>query len=371
MQNAALILPLVERLYAAVGRPEAWGPALASVVALLRAGHAVLHLEGANGAAPGFAACAGLDARDQARFVSPEAARLSAPWAGKAPVGTAFSNLSLWSEPEFERSDFYNEVVRPAGGYFGAGAIRPLPSGAMMLAVCRPRDAGDFGAEDLAMVQTVSLHLAAAVDLHLRLGASEKRYASLTGLLDKLDDGVVLLDARGSVVFVNAPASRILSDKDGLILTSSGLTPAIADTGRRLREAIASATTDVATGNVAICVERPSRRLPLLLTVVPIRRLGAEINGALSPCVAVFIAHTDAPMAIDRTTLADTFRLTRRESEVAALLATGHSTAAIAAMLGVSTPTVRQYIKHAFDKTGTHSQNALTALVRRFMPPPR
>jgi DNA-binding CsgD family transcriptional regulator len=369
MQNAALILSAVERLYAAVGRPEAWEPALACVVALLRAGHAIVHLESANGTVPGFAACAGLDARDQARFGSPEAVRLNASWAAKAPVGAAFTNQSLWSEAEFERSLLYNEIIRPAGGYYGAGAIRPLPSGVLMLAVCRSRGVGDFGAADLATIETVSLHLAAAVDLHLRLGAGEHHYASLTRLLDKLDDGVVLLDARGGVVFVNAPASRILSDKDGLMLTGAGLTPTIADTGRRLREAIACAATDAAIGDVTVRVERPSRRLPLLLTVAPIGRLGTEIYGAPSPCVAVFIADADAPIAIDRATLADTFGLTRRESEVAALLATGHSIGAIAAMLGVSTPTVRQYVKHAFEKTSTHSQNALTALVRRFMAP--
>lgn len=371
MQNAALILPVVERLYSAAGRPEAWEPALASIVALLRAGHAIFHLEGENGAAPGFGACAGLDAHDRARFASPEAARLNASWAGRAPVGTAFSNSSLWSEREFERSGFYNELVRPAGGYYAAGAIRKLPSGVLTLAVCRPRGASDFGAEELAMVQDVSLHLAAAVDLHLRLGAGEHRYASLTRLLDKLDDGVVLFDAWGAVVFVNAPALRILSDKDGLMLTGAGLTPAIADTGRRLREAVAAAATDAGVGNVTIRVERPSRRLPLLLTVVPIGRLGAEVAGARSPCVAVFMTDADAPIAIDCAALADTFGLTRRESEVAALLATGHSIGAIAAALGISTPTVRQYVKHVFDKTSTHSQNALTALVRRFVQPPR
>jgi len=57
-----------------------------------------------------------------------------------------------------------------------------------------------------------------------------------------------------------------------------------------------------------------------------------------------------------RLWLADAFRLTRREVDVADLLVRGADPALIARTLGISLDTVRTHLKHVYRKTNTHSQ---------------
>jgi diacylglycerol kinase family enzyme/DNA-binding CsgD family transcriptional regulator len=116
-----------------------------------------------------------------------------------------------------------------------------------------------------------------------------------------------------------------------------------------------------------IRIERPSHRPALLLTVLPIWRLGAGVPGAGTPRAVIFITEPDAPLPIDRLAIAEAFRLTRRESEIAALLADGLDLETIAARLGAGRGTVRDHLKHLFQKTGARSQVALVALLRGFV----
>jgi DNA-binding CsgD family transcriptional regulator len=108
-------------------------------------------------------------------------------------------------------------------------------------------------------------------------------------------------------------------------------------------------------------LSRPSGRPPLLATLLPI---GGALPGLRAPQVAVFIAEPDAPPALDRAALADTYRLTCRETEIAALLAGGLALETIAARLGIGIGTARNHLKRVFDKTGTSSQAALVASLR-------
>ena len=85
----------------------------------------------------------------------------------------------------------------------------------------------------------------------------------------------------------------------------------------------------------------------------------------------MFITEADVSGAIDRTAVADTFRLTQREADVALLLAAGHDLIGVAAQLGLSHSTVRSHLKRVFDKTDVHSQAALLALLRGFVAPSR
>jgi DNA-binding CsgD family transcriptional regulator len=69
--------------------------------------------------------------------------------------------------------------------------------------------------------------------------------------------------------------------------------------------------------------------------------------------------------------IADAFLLTRRESEVAGLLAEGLDLQGIARALGIEATAVRQYLKRVFGKTGVHTQATLVALIRGFADPCR
>ena len=66
--------------------------------------------------------------------------------------------------------------------------------------------------------------------------------------------------------------------------------------------------------------------------------------------------HTDSPLHL----------LSARERQVLALLGQGYRPRSIAEKLGVSPDTVRNHLKSMFRKTGTHSQEELTEMLRSF-----
>jgi DNA-binding CsgD family transcriptional regulator len=120
---------------------------------------------------------------------------------------------------------------------------------------------------------------------------------------------------------------------------------------------------------VRLALERPSHRPPLQLAFLPIWRLGAMVPGAGSAAVAIFLTVPGAVPSIGRQMVADAFRLTKRESEIAVSLAEGQDLAITAQTLGIRVAAARQYLKRVFDKTGVHNRAALVALIRGFAEP--
>jgi DNA-binding CsgD family transcriptional regulator len=233
--------------------------------------------------------------------------------------------------------------------------------------VCRPPRADAFDSADVTVLRVLAPHLAVVTELHARLRTVEHSHSGLARLLDRLDNGVILTDASAQPSMINDRAARIIAEADGLTVDASGLMASTPAATQRLREAIAAMSRDTGIGPQRIRLDRPSRRLPLLLTVFPIWRLDATVPGVGSTRVAVFITEPDAPLPIDQATVAETFRLTRRESEIAALLAEGISRDMIARRLGLGRGTVREHLRHVFEKTGSRSQPALVALLRGFI----
>jgi DNA-binding CsgD family transcriptional regulator len=363
MDHAADILRVTERLYAAAAAPEAWGPGLDAVVDLLHADHAVL-VGRENGSADGpFVATARVDASDLARFFSTEGTRLMTPLFGAVPMGIV-ARAAIMSDADFARSAAYNELIRPMNGFHGLHA-RHDPG--FIFNVCRPRRADNFDPMEVETLRLLAPHLATALELQARLQAAERGNTSFVHVLDRLATGVILTDGSAYPTLLNAQAERIIAEVDGLTMDSAGLAASTPAATRNLREAIAAAGRDTAVEARRLRLERPSHRLPLLATVQPIWRLGAAVPGAGSARVAVFLTEPDAPLPIDRLAVAETFRLTQRESEIAVLLADGLDREMIASRLGIGRGTVREHLRHVFEKTGARSQAALVALLRGFV----
>jgi DNA-binding CsgD family transcriptional regulator/PAS domain-containing protein len=360
------ILQIAERLYAAAMSPEQWQDALARTVKLFSGEHAILQSLGAAFGETQFAVSDGIDPRDLARAMTPEAMRLAAPLVRGIPVGVS-TRAEAIPDYEFERSGFYNEILQPMNGFHSLNAHNVDATGGVFLSICRSRRAGNFDAAETAMLRALTPHLWTAIDLRRRLLVAEQRHESFARALDRLADGVILTDAFARILFVNTRASRIAAEADGLSLNGGSLASASPVVTRRLREAIA-AVSRAAEGR-RIAVPRPSHRPPLLLAVLPVWRLGIELAGAGTPRAAIFITEPDAPRTIDRSAVADIFRLTPRESEIAVLLAGGADLATIAVQLGLRLGTVRDHLKQVFEKCGARSQAALVALLRGFVDP--
>ena len=286
---------------------------------------------------------------------------------------------SFVSDREFERSAYYNEVVRLIDGFYSVHFCEQNERSESTVTFCRSRHRDDFEHDAIAMVHALRPHFITALEFGRRLRLAETRSTDFALALEHVQAGLILTDAVGQPLYFNAKAAGIVAEADGLMLTHMGLAAAMPPATDKLREAIAAlAAPDgeimlarngapAVSEGTRMLIARPSGRPPLLLLLLSLRRLDINFSGAPAPRVAIFIDDDDTGNVIDRDAMADMFRLTARESDIAILLAEGAEPATIARRLGIGIGTVRFHLKHVLAKTETHSQVTLAALVRRFV----
>jgi DNA-binding CsgD family transcriptional regulator len=344
--------------------PAPWRPALRGMVDLLGADHAMIAVHDTANGQSLLLEGAGMGDGDLSRFASPEAARWMEPFARALPQAKVTKWSELVSDRQFERSAFYNEVVRPANGFYALAARQELGTASVFLAVCRSKESHDFETGDTASLQAVLPLFAASLDLQRRLRLTELRCSSLEQTLDRLATGVILLDAMARPVFVNAPAQVIAAAKDGLTLSASGLAADGPQQSKSLQRAITLALAAKSGGAITrLCLSRPLRRSPLVVNVVPIHRRKPSGRPADTAQAALFLVDPESPPAIDADLLVAAFGFAPREAELAALVAGGAKLADAAARLGIGVGTARWYLKRVLEKTGTHHQAQLIHLI--------
>ncbi|HET7714989.1 MAG TPA: LuxR C-terminal-related transcriptional regulator [Bauldia sp.] len=365
MEQTRAILRVTERLYAAALAEEEWSPALEAFADLFRGHHVVLHgFPGADGDGA-FLHAARLEEDALVAAMAPEKLSMLMDFARLVPGGVS-NRAALVDDRTYERSPYYNEVLRPLNGFHAVHVRDMRATASYSLNVCRPRPSDNFDREDVSRLALVAPHLTMAVEVRRRLDGARRHGESLASLVDRLDKAIVMADGAGRPVLVNTRAAEILEANDGLALSAGGLAGRSPAATAKLHAAVAGAANSGSTGSRRLTLERPSGRPPLVIDVLPLSRFHSSVPGAAEPRVAIFIAEPDADPGIDREIIGDAFGLTRREAEVAALLATGIDLTAIAAILDLGQGTVRNHLKRAFEKTGTHSQAALVALLRGF-----
>ncbi len=366
MDGVPAVLRTLDRLYAAALAREQWSVALDHLRDMFAGNHIILATYDLGGSQSPVVLSAGIDQQDRARMLSDEASRMAYPYFAAAPVDLAQPRSAIVSDSDFIRSEFYNEILRPAQGFHAVGAMLRGP-GKLMTAVqvCRPEHARAYETADAEILQVLLPHLTMALEIERRLDVAKRRSDGLGHLLNRVAVAAFATDGSARPHFMNTRAEALIAAADGLTLNAMGLAASTPALTRALRAAIAG----IAAGNgagVRLHLTRPSRRLPLRATLIPAHRLEPDNYGVSESAVAILVTEPDAPPPVDKEALADTFRLTRREADIAALLAGGADLPAIAAMLGLGMGTVRNHLKGVFQKTGVNSQAALVALARGF-----
>jgi DNA-binding CsgD family transcriptional regulator len=362
MNVADTLLKLTERLYAAAAEPAQWGHALEGLVDVLGATHGTLDLYRPAQMSDSIVISARIDAQDMARS-RVELMQAMAPLFFAMPQGVS-QRAQLISDADFLRNEGYNEFIRPLGGFHSLNLRSNGGDRAMLLSLCRPHGAESFSPEDAAALRMIAPHIQNSVALQYRLQTQELRHASLARVIDRLYAGVIVTDGGGRPLLLNGRAEKIVAEADGLIVDAGGLAATSPMATRQLREAIAAANRSTATEQ-RIRLDRPARA-PLLLSVLPLWRLGSDLPGIAAPRVAIVIGEADAPPPIDGVAFADTYRLTTREREIAVLLGDGLDLPSVAMQLDIGIGTVRHHLKNLFEKTGARNQAALVALLRAF-----
>jgi DNA-binding CsgD family transcriptional regulator len=187
----------------------------------------------------------------------------------------------------------------------------------------------------------------AALSRHM-IAASEAAARTLQARAMDLQRATWIVDRRGYVVAANAAARRLTDAADPCELVDGKLAPAVGGEGPRLWARVAEPE---ASGRYVF--DTAHGETTLWLRVFDEGRHVEVELGAAPP---------DARSAATR--LGEVFRLTGRQSELAALLATGHTLSAASRAMGISRETARGHYDALCLKLGTTKRQSLIELLR-------
>lgn len=272
----------------------------------------------------------------------------------------------LITAEEKKVSPTYNEALARGCMQNSLNARLDGPQGRtrIVMSLADPVNGGSWSTGQVAMLGRLLPHIRHYVGARQALVDARSLGSSVTGLLNNVLAGVVLLDARARIVEMNDCAQEIFGRVDGLF-DEGGFVKATAKDeqaalDRMLGRALPRHDGPGESGSMA--VGRADALSRLVLHVTPVE----DPHGDARPVgVAALLLVVDpaSPAPVDPDRLQWAFGFTPAESQLGAMLAEGRSLRDIAAVTRRSEGTVRWHLKQIFGKTGLSRQAEVVQLV--------
>jgi DNA-binding CsgD family transcriptional regulator/PAS domain-containing protein len=304
--------------------------------------------------------------------VDPEATRLYQQYFGpmdiwaqrglSKPAGYVCPSEALCSLREIRLSEIYNEFMVRFGIEHGLfGVVENDGQHWASVSLYRDKSSAAFDSVELDIVHFLAPHMQRAFEMHLKFSALKMQSAGLREALDLLPGGVIFLGPKGRVLLMNRSASTILSERDGLLATSSGLRAQRAEESYLLETTIRRAldAKSLSAGGTVLISRRELP--PLKVQISPIRDTAMMVPEAISA-----VAFITDPLQRSRRApevLRERYGLTPAECRVTMLLLDGKTPKEIAGDAKVTVDTVRSQIRSIFGKTGVNRQSDLIRLL--------
>ena len=357
------ILQLIDEIYDAALDSRRWPKFIESLSEVFHCVGGALLQRDRHSAEMGFIEFGGLDAGTRDAYQQYYCAR--SVWMPAALAGSSEFAIGHELAPDkhsFERSEFYNDWLRPQGVYDAIGGVIQRSSGSLtVVTVLRAERAGLVTEAEKQVFARLLPHVRRAIDIHRRLyGVRLQRDGALQAL-DALHIGMVLTDRAGRPIFANRVAEEILSRGDGLALVRGQLCAARPQDTRKLSALIqGAARTSRGLG------EEPGGILSLptgagtaiTVLVSPCPRLGM-----LEPAALVFLGTPPGSLRLEGHSVAQRYGLTRAEAKLLQALVDGGRLTDYADRAGITLNTAKTHLKQIFAKTGSRRQADLIRLV--------
>jgi DNA-binding CsgD family transcriptional regulator len=283
----------------------------------------------------------------------------------KHPIGAVMTPDMFIGWDEYKRTDIFNEWFKPQGleAVMGTNLLVEGPV-STVVSVGRPFAEGDFGQAERRLFAALTPHLQRSVQLHLRLADLGTQPTASTELLNRLRQGVLLVDAGARVLFANRAAEAMFHAGAGLSIDLNGLrTEAAVDTDllRQCIAACAGRQTELGGTGGRMRLSR-EHRAPLTVLVIPHRTQLTWLD-IVRPAAILFITDPERDGAGDVEDLRHDFGLTPAEAAFTLEIVKGDGLQAVARRLGTSVTTARTHLSRVFYKTGTQRQAELVRLI--------
>ncbi len=369
------LLALIGELYDVVLEPHRWPPLLEVISDLFGGAPVLFGQRNLKTDEPGwsFTARTHPEAFDiyMQDYRDPKVNPLSLPLQALA-TGCMLRRQDVIDDHAFQSTVVYNELFRP---------YREIPLVTISLSgdpdvkanlSLRTRELGRFLAPgEMQTLKQLIPHLQRVLQLEQRLAQSQNLRAASEEALDRLQIGVLVVDAKGEIQLVNQRAAAIIDLADGLRIVQGQLHTARSDNTKVLHQLIHQAIqTTTAQGTGAggfLHVSRPSGLRPFQLLITPMTRQ-ALWESSPAPAALVFVTDPEREDDVPAQILQRLYGLTHAESEMAILMSQGHGLAYAADHLQVTLNTAKSHQRQIFAKTGVHRQAELVRLLLTSLP---
>jgi DNA-binding CsgD family transcriptional regulator len=258
----------------------------------------------------------------------------------------------VWTDDEIRTDAYFQEFLRPRGVFYHAKARLCCRDGERVTLTLKRRiGLGPYESHDIRVLDSLLPELHAAYRVAQRVLDAEA--AGMVCLLHEESEPVFEIDSWSRVIRQHGKdaASFGLNVRNRQLLATerleqTSLDRAVAMAARAQQPALA-AITDA--GGVRH-----------FLQMIPVMGKARDVFGATAAIAAIIGSARPRTQEIG-----DLFRLTAREAQVALLLVEGLDLNEIAERLGLRIGTARNHLKRVFEKTGTHRQGELIALLSK------
>jgi DNA-binding CsgD family transcriptional regulator len=279
------------------------------------------------------------------------------------PVGRLVLSDEAVSLEELQQSAFHDEVLRPQGiAHNGMMALAAREDFRAAFNMCRSARRGTFDPDEQRLLEWLSPHLCRSVTLGFRIDGYLAMQQAAFNVLDRLADGVAVLDRKARVLFANAAARR-MADEGALRLHQSVGTHSPAHS-QRLNELIRATLQGAAGGTMSLPRNLDGRLLTILVSSIRGKDLGRLSDaGVKDAAVLLFVIDPANRRSIPLGQVMDAYGLTPAEARVALAASSGNTILETAQSLSLSPNTVKTHLRRVFAKTATGRQAELAGLI--------
>jgi DNA-binding CsgD family transcriptional regulator len=264
------------------------------------------------------------------------------------------------SETEMLRDPLYATLGEFGLKWFAGVGFR-AGSALWALTIQRSPKEGMFDADEVKALSRVSARLTEAATLSTVVGRST--LTGVTNALDLIQIAAIAVGRFGAVIGMNGQAEACLGPD--LAIRKNRLTlrdrQANADLTRLIDQL--DHTSDLLTVPSSPIVMRRIDKRPIVVQMQPVPP--AARSPFLGARAILSIRDLEGCAAFDPNLLATIFELTPAQARLAAMLARGDSVEDAAREIGVAVSTARNQLKTIFQRTGTHRQAELVALLHK------
>lgn len=365
--EARLLAEAVASIYEAAAEPGRWPAALAACARVVSADCGALFVHDFTrhdtvAASPGgLFEVSGFDAAAvQAYLAHYGQVNVWVRAEDRLVPGLAVTSSQLYRDDRLFDTEFGCDWLRPQGLQHALGGVLQRDGDrASKISLLRSASHAPYGERERALMQLLMSHVKRALALQRRTQGEVLRLHGATAVLDRLQHGLVWLDAAGRVQHANRAARALLAGGRALKVDAAGRLRAEARRDAQLQRLLRAAL-EVAAAPAVLRLPGPTGVVDVHVTGLPERSPHA-LDGQVA-LLAILCDPARAPVQ-QPDMLRALYGMTGAEVRLTAELCAGTTLEQAAERFGVSMNTVRSQLRSAAGKAGVSRQADLVRVV--------